>query len=314
MVKVAFRKSILSRSSRSRCIRRDEEGVASVIGTIMALLIFMTFMTMFINTYIPIWMKENERLHMNEVQDQMGEIKGKIDNLIVGAQITGSSAINTYQTITMGADGIPIFASPTAGAVILKPTGITTSGVNVQFNYTVNNQKVLVNENGGGKLEFYAPNRYYVGQWLAYENGGLIVKQDQGEAMKAMPSFGLVKSGNSVNVDFTQIDLVGTNSTMAGTGVAGVNIDLIYLDAQKYTPHYGIGADQNTTVFKFITIYSVSFMSFINSTIKNANLQPSEYKLTKTVNTDKSSTITLKIINTGSLTLNRAFVKVDIGV
>ena len=343
MVKAAFRKRILSKSRRSRCLRRDEQGVASVIGTIMALLIFLTFMSMFVNTYIPIWMKENERLHMNAVQDQMGEVKGKIDNLIVNTlntlivnkQVTGSSMINTYEPITMGADGIPLFASATAGAIILKPAGTSTSSANVQFNYTSNNQKYSINENGGGKLEFYAPNRYYVGQWLAYENGALIVKQDTGQAMKASPSLEVTKSGNSFNVVFTQIDIYGINSTMAGTGVAGVNINLIYLDMQPYTPHWGSGANQNTTVYKFDTVYDASLMDFMNKTMKAAEptnpsyttwtngnsvgsvqkvTVPNEYIITDTVQADKSCMVTLQIINTGTLTLSRASVQVDISV
>jgi hypothetical protein len=335
MVKVAFRKRVLSRSGRARCLRRDEDGVASVIGTIMALLIFLTFMSMFVNTYIPIWMKENERLHMNEVQDQMGEVKGKIDNLIVNAQVTGTSMVNTYEPITMGADGIPLFASATAGAVILKPSGTSTTGIHAIFNSTSNNVVTKVDETGGGKLEFYAPNRYYVGQWLAYENGALIVKQDAGETMKATPSLEITKSSGVLNIVFTQVDLIGTNSTMAGTGVAGININLIYLDTQKYTEPLG----QNTTVFKFNTVYNVATMDFMNKTMKAADplatFTPipwtngksvgsvytvtvtkgiTEFKLTDTVLADKSHMVTLQTYNTGTLTLSRAFVQVDINV
>ena len=339
MVKVAFKKRILSKSSRIRCIRRDEDGVASVIGTIMALLIFLTFMSMFVNTYIPIWMKENERLHMNEVQNQMGEVKGKIDNLIVNAQVTGTSMVNTYEPLSMGADGIPLFASPTAGAVILKPTGTTTTGIQAIFNSTANGITAKVDETGGGKLEFYAPNRYYVGQWLAYENGALIVKQDAGEAMKATPSLEITRSGGVFNIVFTQIDLLGTNSTMAGTGVAGVNINLIYLDTQKYTvPNNLVG--QNTTVLKINTVYNTAFVDFMNKTMKSADplstytITPwtagtstnsvytltrahsgvNEFKLTDTVLADKSHMIVLQVYNTGMLTLSRAFVQVDINV
>lgn len=315
-------------------MRRDEEGVASVIGTIMALLIFLTFMSMFVNTYIPIWMKENERLHMNEVQNQMGEVKGKIDNLIVNAQVTGTSMVNTYEPITLGADGIPLFASATAGGLFLRPSGTGTTSTTVQFNYT-SNGKVTFSETGGGKLEFYAPNRYYVGQWLAYENGALIVKQDVGEAMKASPSLEVTKSGSTFNVEFTQIDIVGTNSTMSGNGVAGVNINLIYLDSQKYTPHWN---NQNTTVYKFNTVYHVALMDFMNKTIKAAdplatitatrtgtgvgsvysvvaaNAGVTEMTVTDTMLADKSHMVTLQIINTGTLTLSRAFVQVDINV
>ena len=331
MVKVAFRKSILSKSSRARCIRRDEYGVASVIGTIMALLIFLTFMSMFVNTYIPIWMKENERLHMNEVQNQMGEVKGKIDNLIVNAQVTGTSMVNTYEPLTMGADGIPLFASATAGAVILKPSGTTTTGIHAIFNSTANGAIVKVDETGGGKLEFYAPNRYYVGQWLAYENGALIVKQDAGEAMKATPSLEITKSGGLFNIVFTQIDISGTNSTMAGTGVAGVNINLIYLDTEKYVEPVG----QNTTVLKINTVYNVAFMDFLNKTAKAADPfsnapttarvgnvytvtvtkgAMTEFIYSDTLLADKSHMITLQVFNTGTLTLSRAFVQVDINV
>lgn len=334
MVKAAFRKRVLSRSSRARCLRRDEEGVASVIGTIMALLIFLTFMSMFVNTYIPIWMKENERLHMNEVQNQMGEVKGKIDNLIVNAQVTGTNTVNTYEPLTMGADGIPLFASATAGAVILKPTGTGTTSANIKFNWTSGSSKIAFDETGGGKLEFYAPNRYYVGQWLAYENGALIVKQDTGEAMKATPSLEITKSGNSFNVVFTQIDIVGTNSTMAGTGVAGVNLNLIYLDTQKYSPHWGSGTNQNTTVYKFNTVYNVCLMDFMNKTMRTAdplatftasrvgntysvvmaNGATTEMRLSDTLLADKSHMVTLQVINTGTLSLSRAFVQVDINV
>ena len=335
MVKVAFRKSILSKSSRARCIRRDENGVASVIGTIMALLIFLTFMSMFVNTYIPIWMKENERLHMNEVQNQMGEVKGKIDNLIVNAQVTGTSMVNTYEPLTMGANGIPLFAAATAGAVILKPSGTTTTGIQAIFNSSANGAIVKVDESGGGKLEFYAPNRYYVGQWLAYENGALIVKQDAGQAMKATPSLEITKSGGVFNIVFTQIDITGTNSTMAGTGVAGVNINLIYLDTQKYTEPVGY----NTTVLKINTVYNAAYMVFMNNTIKAADplsvptyvpwtnglntgsVQTvtvkngiNEFKLTDTIQGDKSHMVILQVYNTGTMMLSHAFVQVDINV
>jgi hypothetical protein len=193
----------------------------------------------------------------------------------------------------------------------------------------------VFSETGGGKLEFYAPNRYYVGQWLAYENGALIVKQDAGEAMKATPSFEITKLNTNFNVVFTQVDIIGTNSTMAGTGVAGVNINLIYLDTQTYTPHWSSnGVNYNSTMYKFNTVYNVALMSFLNKTIKAAdpfattsdsrvgsvykvdvkNNGTTEMTITDTTLKDKSHMVTLQIINTGTLTLSRAFIQVDIAV
>src|SRR5512136_2102251 len=100
---------------------RDERDVASTVGTIMALLVFLTFLTLFTNSYVPIWMMDNERSHMNEVVDQFGSLKGKSDMMMVNFMINMQSNLNMYQTITLGANGIPVFASPTAGILTYAP-------------------------------------------------------------------------------------------------------------------------------------------------------------------------------------------------
>ena len=47
---------------KSKFLKKDREAVASVVGTIMALLVFLTFMSLFIGTYVPIWMKDKQKL------------------------------------------------------------------------------------------------------------------------------------------------------------------------------------------------------------------------------------------------------------
>ncbi len=79
--------------------------MASTVGTLMALLVFLTLLTMFTNTYIPIWMKENEKTHMDEVLNQFGDLKGKVDSLIVNAQVTGKPTVNMYQSIALAPRG-----------------------------------------------------------------------------------------------------------------------------------------------------------------------------------------------------------------
>jgi hypothetical protein len=39
----------------------------------MALLVFMTFLSMFTNSYIPVWMQDNERAHMSQAINQFGD-------------------------------------------------------------------------------------------------------------------------------------------------------------------------------------------------------------------------------------------------
>src|SRR6059058_1762713 len=69
-----------------RDIRGDEEGVASTVGTIMALLVFLTFLSLIVNQYVPVWMKDSEASHMNGALGQFGGIKGAIDLQILAAQ------------------------------------------------------------------------------------------------------------------------------------------------------------------------------------------------------------------------------------
>src|SRR4030067_2868702 len=57
----------------------NDEGVASTVGTIMALLVFLTFLSLITNQYVPVWMKDSEAGHMGEALGQIGEFKSDID-------------------------------------------------------------------------------------------------------------------------------------------------------------------------------------------------------------------------------------------
>ena len=87
---------VLDRGARSRLLRKDKEGVASTVGTIMALLVFIAFMALITNSYVPAWMMDNERAHMNQVTDQFGELKGKVDSMVVQWTIRGGLSSNMY--------------------------------------------------------------------------------------------------------------------------------------------------------------------------------------------------------------------------
>ncbi|MFA5895786.1 MAG: hypothetical protein WC985_02645, partial [Thermoplasmata archaeon] len=101
-----------------RRLRRDERGVASTVGTIMALLVFLTFLSLIVNQYVPVWMKDSEAAHINGAIGQFGGIKGAIDLQVLGAQMaqnSGSVFIPTTSStaVTLGVDGVPIFSAPT---------------------------------------------------------------------------------------------------------------------------------------------------------------------------------------------------------
>src|SRR6059036_2939203 len=105
-----------------RELRSDERGVASTVGTIMALLVFLTFLSLIVNQYVPVWMKDSEAAHMNGALGQFGGIKGAIDFQILAAQaaqISGTHYIpvTASSAVSIGVDGVPIFAASTLGTL-----------------------------------------------------------------------------------------------------------------------------------------------------------------------------------------------------
>ncbi|MEM0448383.1 MAG: hypothetical protein QW520_00980 [Methanomassiliicoccales archaeon] len=298
------KRNIWKNTDVSRFLKRDrdERGVASTVGTIMALLVFLTFLTLFTNSYIPVWMIDNERNHMNTVVNQFGELKSKVDMLSLGARISGMSDLNMYQPVDLGADGIPVFAAPTAGVLSYSPFTIGESSLRIKFNYTIGTSSILYDQLGGGMIMFYAPNRYYVQQWVTYENGAILIRQEDGQTVRAFPSFNLDKplATSKVEISFTQVDFIGRNGSVAGTSSAGLNIDLIHFDSQAYQI-------DGAVVFEFKTLNADAWYSYLQSYIENIQnmAENSDYQLSKS-----SNNVTLKILGAGNFSLSRAVVQV----
>ena len=290
--------------------KRDEEGVASTVGTIMALLVFLTFLTLFTNSYVPVWMIDNERSHMNQAMDQFGGIKGKVDDLVVMAEVTGRTDLNMYGPLTLGANGIPVFASPTAGELIYSPYGVGNSSVRLNFTYALSGKHPGLNDISGGMLQLYAPNRYYVQQWVAYENGAIIVKQLDGQIIRGVPSLAVEKTvvASRLNVSWTQIAFIGINSTLAGTSTAGVNIDMIYLDSQAYDN----GTRGMNVTMTFKTLYGLAWFNYLTSYLGGVtNIQGTDYSITHSVNYD---TVNLTLKNVGFFNLNKAIMQLTVNL
>jgi hypothetical protein len=296
---------------------RDERGVASTVGTIMALLVFLTFLTLFTNSYIPVWMLDNERNHMNTVMNQFGEMKGKVDVLSLNAASSnGMTNIILYQTIDLGADGIPVFASPTAGLLSYQPYASGNNNTEVEFQYhlVAGGKTYSYDQIGGGMVQFYAPNRYYAQQVVTYENGAILIRQDDGQVVKAYPSLELIKpSVNSwVNLSFAQVDFVGKTSNQAGTSSVGLNIDLIYLDAQTYLNGNNSG-NINSKTWITLTFKSSNYLAwhdYLNKylTTPGNNLLSTDYDLTYDSNT---RTVILIVKNVYSFTFSKAITQIS---
>lgn len=227
--------------------RWDDEGVASTVGTIMSLLVFLTFMGMFTNQFLPVWMSDNESNHMSQAIGQFTNLKSSIDLSISNYANALVAPSPVFIPVMLSSEGIPVFAGPTAGILSLTPEMIGMVPMfDVSYYYYsdlggVKNYATLDRSNDGGtggELELYCPNRYYVEEKIVYENGAIILNQTDGEVIIAGPQFSIKNIGSVTEpsrvVMMTQLSLQGKNMTVGGTGSKGLNADLLFAETTAY--------------------------------------------------------------------------------
>jgi hypothetical protein len=250
-----------------RSVRGDDEGVASTLGTTMALLVFLTFLSLIVNQYVPAWMKESEAAHVNTVLGQFGGLKGAVDLQILAAHsaaIGGQTYIPVTSTsaVTLGVDGIPIFASPTPSTM----TALVGSGAfTVTFDYMVQGTRERIVEVSNGSIDIDVQNRYFVPQRIAYENGAVIRYQSDGQIIRGVPTFAVKKINTALDVTFGLVSLYGSG-TVSGTTTEVVNSQLFAVDPQEYVSFPSDGR----IWINHTSRYGLAWYQFVNETLANS--------------------------------------------
>jgi len=263
---------------RRPLLGQSEDAVASTVGTIMALLVFLTFLSLITNQYVPVWMKDAEATHMSDALGQFGEFKSSLDLQILAAHTSLLAdepyvPVTTFTSVKVGVDGVPIFATPTIGNLRMDQEGSRWS---VNFTYNLGGNTTLVPESEcgcGGSVRLRVFNRFYLAQSIAYENGAIIRSQDDGQVVKGQPAFrvGIIEN-TSASVDFRLIELFEVGSgDVTGVGAEGLQARLIGLDLQEYT------SIQTAIEIRAETLHGPAWYRFFNETLARAYGITTEY-------------------------------------
>ncbi len=245
-----------------RSVKWDDEGVASTVGTIMALLVFLTFMSLIVDQYVPVWMKDAESAHMNEAFGQFGDLKNNIDNQVLACQVARFAGepcmrVTTFTPITLGVDGVPLFASPTAGNLQMNPW---EGNVTVDFRYQAGNFSVPINSTSSGTIDLHVFNRYYVQQRIIYENGAVLVYQVDGQLVGVAPHFIIDNRTLYMEISLSQVTLFGSGGT-AGVSTEGVHSRLVNTESETFL---NLTSDFNITIR---TNYAKAWFHYYNDTL-----------------------------------------------
>jgi hypothetical protein len=322
---------------RLRRLRTDEEGVASTVGTIMALLVILTFMSLIVNQYVPVWSKDSEAAHMNTALGQFGAFKSNVDTQVLGAIIAQQSGrqyipVATYSPVTLGLDGVPIFASPTIGGLAINPV---RGNWTVEFRYVTSGTTLEVTQRSQGRIVLAVANRYHIPQDIAYENGAIILAQRDGEAVRVDPQFRVTRTGSAMTLAFAQVKLFGEGS-IQGTATEGIRSKVMGADPQLYTGLSGDVYINGTTRFgaawyrffnkTFSTSFNISSSNYDNDPVNfryfkgtgGETVETPYFILSYAGNATSDYTVNLMVINSPGLPiiqfeLDQAFVNVAVG-
>lgn len=320
-------------------LAKDEDGVASTVGTVMALLVVLTFMSLIVNQYVPVWTKDSEAAHMNGALGQLGTFKSDIDGQILSAlvaQQTGRAyiPISSFSPITLGTEGVPIFSSPTIGSLrVNQDKGNWT----VEFRYTASGTTQRVSQQSQGNIGLTVANRYAIPQDLTYENGAIILHQRDGEAVRVDPQFAATLDATGVSLALNQIRLFGSGS-IQGTGTEGIRSKVLGADPQLYRNLVGDVYINGTTDFgpAWYRFYNKTLSATFNYTSDNFKNDPLNFQYFKAATGESVTTpryiishasvaagstvqlMTLQILNSGvtpivQFELDQAFVNVAVG-
>ena len=279
-----------------RKFKDDDNGVAAVIGTIMGLMVFLAFISLFVLYWVPVMMEDNEAQHMRTVIDQFGDLKATVDDLIV----KDDKENEPYSPVKLGADGVPMFEKESPSELSLRLASEFT-------NMTFQDSGEDIYENCSGSIDIVAYNRFYVKQNIIYENGAILIDQKKGDVVKVEPNFNVERQGSNVKLTTTMISLIhDTDDSIAGIQMEGVTSHLLYNDKWTYTD---ITGPSSRVTLNIKTRYTGAWSEFYGTVLTNEGLiSGQDYNVTSS-----SDTVEVIIDRVSEITLSHAYVEAYIG-
>lgn len=220
------------RIPRRRNLKDSNDGVATTVGTIMALLVFLSIFSLFTQQFVPVWMEDNEAYHMEEAMMQFFYMKGSVDNLVINRY----TDYRMPSTIRLGSDGVPMLVGQTPGVLRVTPRW---GGMHLRFDDNATGDIVAREFAGQGNVSLFVPNRYFEEQTIVYEHGAIILEQPQGAVIRAPPPIKIqefVENGDQTyTISMNMVDLSSSRrDSIGGAGVVVVTTELWSTTRQSF--------------------------------------------------------------------------------
>jgi len=251
------------RYHRARRLDRSPRGVAAVVGTLLALLVFFALFGIFLTEYLPLWMSDNESAFTSDAAASLALFKSNVDAQYA---LDGPTIYST--AFPLSSDGVPLLAQPTEATLILLPPSCPTSFYGNGTPQTVSScvferqaftagaaaskENSPVNETTTtAVLEMQLPNRYFSPQTFFFEDDAIVQSQGGGHAaIIGPPPLTISKTGSNVSVTTSYVELYGNSTVVIGQGSEEVYSQLV-TDQFTTSNHRFLGASGAAVPFNY---------------------------------------------------------------
>jgi hypothetical protein len=251
-----------------------ESASSTVLATVLFLGIIFSVIAIVHLEYTPEWKNDYEHSHMANMWEDLTELKSKIDTATVLLASYPNSSTSKVTTTT------PLHTREPETPFISSTNSIGT--------FSLNNDRckmiiILANKNetenatrnatviNCGTITYNSNNKYYTDQTFKYENGALILEQNEKAMMKLYPSIQVseVSSGNYIFL-INAVEIQGAANTISS------NLDgSILLKGKSFETLYDNYTSGNEEAF-LLTVYTDhpdAWKIYLNETMTGAGLK-----------------------------------------
>ncbi|ATU07683.1 DUF7289 family protein [Methanohalophilus portucalensis] len=240
---------------------KSESAVSTVVSFVLLLGLFVTVLAVFNAHYIPEWKADAEKAHMDDVYDDMSQLKARADMLSLASSLDEKSTVSLSIPIKMGGGDIPIVGPTKSSGMLSVNDGIYKVDIT-----GTNSTGSFIKSYDLGTIGYSSNNGYYVDQTFAYENGAVIVSQRERSLMKLDPSISIKNQSGTLLVDLTLMEIAGDRVLITSNGIEEVK-----LTSNDWAKEFENKSLTNLTI-SMNTSYPSAWAKYLNDSAKSEDL------------------------------------------
>ncbi len=195
---------------------RGRRAQVSAVGTVLALLLFVSFLSTFVFGQLPSQMTQVEFVHELQVENQML----RLQSAVTAESANPSVPVTLTIPVTLGSASYPPFGVPSSGTIQPATSAIRTV-FGLALKGSTSTVKLPMTYLGG--LTTHLNNRYIAPADVAYDLGAVILgQQDGGSVMLSPPSLSYTVVTGGVDLNLTLVSVLSNVSAVSGYASAPV--------------------------------------------------------------------------------------------